>query len=68
MDKKRRQIYQTTLVDEILGDDTIKNEKQGVYSLKDMVYIIDKYQNGIMVLYHFVLDLVAVFYISSSWY
>ena len=57
MDKNRRQVYQRCVVDEILGDDRIKSEKQGVYALKDMVYVIDKYPNGIMVLYHYVLDL-----------
>ena len=57
MDKKRRHAYQRCFVDEILGDDRIKSEKQGVYDLKDMIYVIDKYPNGIMVLYHYVLDL-----------
>ena len=57
MDKNRRHYYQTCVVDEILGDDRIKSEKQGVYDLKDMIYVIDKYPNGIMVLYHYVLDL-----------
>ena len=57
MDKNRRRVYQRCVVDEIIGDDRIKSEKQGVYDIKDMVYLIDKYPNGIMVLYHYVLDL-----------
>ena len=66
MDKNRRRVYKWCFVDEILGDDRIKSEKQGVYSLKDIVYIIDKYPNGIMVLYHYVLDLQMLSFLDKG--
>jgi hypothetical protein len=51
----QRQVLEANLLlDSILGKDL--RDKMGQYDLADIVHILDKYPHGLLVLYHYVLE------------